>query len=153
MCSFTHFSAKSLSILINFDELFVVCSTVQILVGVFVSVLVIVGILVLVIYLRKRSDSPQTRDGQASSVPTMRGTDDRSYPPTYEDIELRFSAFSNTEYAEVADTKGEQREDKMYENFKPTSQENQNQYEALQLPAGQDATDDGHVYAEAPPKY
>jgi hypothetical protein len=134
----------------------ILLSTVPILVGVIVPVLVIVGILVLVMYLRKRTvpqqSVPGTTIGQLCNGPEMRGHDEITYPPTYEDIELRFSAFSNTEYAEVADIKGEQRNEKMYENFQPTSEKKQNQYEALQLPTGLDSSDDDHLYAKAQPK-
>ena len=130
--------------------------TVQILVGVFVPALVIMGILLVVIYLRKRTVPPQTNTepiSGLSNVAAVRNHDDTLYPPPYEEIELRSSVVSNTEYAEITDLTDRQRNDKTYENFEPKPQDDHNQYEALRSLTDASATDNDHLYARAQPRY
>ena len=98
------------------------------MVGVFVPALVIMGILLVVVFLRKRPQPTlESCNERPSNVPAIRCHEETSYPPSYEDIELRIS--SNTEYAEVADMKGDQRIKRTYENFEPTDQKKENQYD------------------------
>ena len=120
-----------------------------------VPVVVIMAIVILILYLRKKasgaqSDSSLSTRQTTDTVPSR--LDEISSPPAYEDIELhgRLSAVSNRDYDVVADNPSNNQQ--LYVNFEPLKKESSNQYETLQLPSNSCDADEGHVYAEANPK-
>lgn len=79
--------------------------------------------------------------------------DDTSSPQPYEEVKLRSSIVSDTGYAVVRFKSKRQRNEKIYENFEPQPQDDQNQYEALRQSTAASGTNDDHLYATAQPRY